>query len=262
MCLGIDATLEGEEGFLNMFRAGAKADRATPDIPAVQKKLYDAIASKTDKPIVVLLFSGSPTAFKSDRAGAIVQCWYPGGLGGLAVPPLLFGDYSPSGRLPFTVPESYADLPDFRDYNMRGRTYRYMTAPILYPFGYGLSYADFEYTDLKSSDNTVTVTVTNRSGYASYETVQLYIRHQQSDKIPLHSLKAFKTVYLQAGESKTIAFDITPDMLSLFDNDGNKYLPEAPVTILIGGSQPDAVSEVLTGKKISGIMWETGGKPQ
>ena len=155
MCLGLDATIEGEEGDTgNEFASGDKLDL---NLPGLQQELLEKVYA-TGKPIILVLLSGSALAVKwaDEHIPAIIQAWYPGGRGGEAVASLLFGEYSPSGRLPVTFYASTEELPDFRDYSMKNRTYRYMENEALYPFGYGLSHK-FEYSPIKAEKTVIKV---------------------------------------------------------------------------------------------------------
>jgi beta-glucosidase len=160
---------------------------------------------------------------------------------------VLFGDYNPGGRLPVTFYKSVDDVPDFTDYNMKGRTYRYFNGKPLYPFGYGLSYTTFAYTNLqlphsikKNSALQAEVTVKNTGEVAGDEVAQLYVSHPDStiDHKPVRSLKAFKRVHLKAGESKTLKFKLAPEQLALINEAGTSVLPKGSLKISIGGKQP------------------------
>ena len=152
MCLGLDATIEGEEGDdSNLYAAG---DKNNLNLPGLQQKLLEEVY-KTGKPVILVLQSGSALAvnFADEHIPAIIQAWYSGAQGGKAIASLIFGDYSPSGKLPVTFYKTTEELPDFNDYSMKNRTYRYMENQALYPFGYGLSYTKFEYSSLITSNN-------------------------------------------------------------------------------------------------------------
>jgi len=182
------------------------------------------------------------------------MAWYPGEEGGSALADIIFGNVSPSGRLPVTFPKSLDQLPAFEDYSMENRTYRFMHKEPMYPFGYGLSYTRFEYSDIKLSDNKITVkqpvdvevTLTNTGEYEGEEVVQLYITDTEASvRVPLYSLKDFKRVYLKPGESKKTKFTITTEMLEVISNDGNGVLEPGEFKISVGGSLPGSRSEEL-----------------
>ena len=201
------------------------------------------------KPIIVVLTGGSPVAIPEvhELADAILYVWYPGEQGGVAVADVIFGDVSPAGRLPLTFPKSTDQLPPYDDYSMVGRTYRYMTAEPLYPFGFGLSYSRFEYSDLKL-DNTqprqgetvrATVTVRNVGNVAGDEVVQLYLTDvEASVRTPISALKGFRRVHLKPAQRREVAFMITPEMMSLVDENGDSRLEPGQFRVTIGGCSP------------------------
>jgi beta-glucosidase len=266
MCLGLDATVEGEEGDTSNEYAGG--DKLSLDLPGFQQELLEKIVS-AGKPVVLVLMSGSALAVKwaDEHVPAIVQAWYPGGRGGEAVASLLFGDSSPSGRLPVTFYATTGELPDFHDYAMKNRTYRYMTAEALYPFGFGLSYTKFEYNRIKVNSSikggdsvSCSTTVKNIGKRASEETVQLYLKDvEASVEVPKWSLKGIKKVNLKPGEQIEVQFTLTPRQLALIDNDGKAVLEPGKYEIYIGGNQPDTRSERLTGTKVQKASFEVTG---
>ena len=206
----------------------------------------------------MVLLSGSAIAvnWADENVDAIIQAWYPGAQGGRAVAELLFGQYSPSGRLPVTFYKTTEELPDFRDYSMKNRTYRYMQNEALYPFGFGLSYTTFKYSNLKLSSNivnstdnvTCTVTVENSGGYEGKEVIQLYIRDvEASVDVPKWQLRGIQVENFLPGEIKDISFIITPSDLSLINNDGEEVFEKGEFEIFVGGSQPDSRSVSLLG---------------
>jgi len=183
--------------------------------------------------------------------------WYPGEEGGNAVADVLFGKVSPSGRLPITFPKSLEQLPPYEDYSMKGRTYRYMSAEPMYPFGFGLSYSKFEYSNLKLSKPSilksepvkVTVTVKNKGKYAADEVVQLYLTHEGQTNGPLFSMKGFKRVSLQPGATALVSFDLTPELLSSVQDNGQSVVMPGTIKIAVGGSLPIGRSEALGASK-------------
>ena len=247
MVLGISAELEGEEMPINV--AGfAGGDRTDIGLPRPQEELLKHIHT-LGKPIVLVLLSGSALAvnWAAENVPAIVEAWYPGQAGGDAIADVLFGDYNPGGRLPVTFYRSVDDLPPFEDYRMEGRTYRYFQGEPLFPFGYGLSYTTFAYSDLRLSaesiapDGTLTVSVDvhNTGGRAGDEVVQLYVSHPAArNPVPIRELQAFERVHLEAGEAKTVTFTLAPRHLSIVDAAGRRVVEPGRVQVAVGGRQP------------------------
>ncbi len=224
---GISPQLEGEEMRVDYegFKGG---DRTNLDLPRVQDKLLKLL-NATGKPIVLVLTSGSALSvnWAKENIPAIIQLWYPGQEGGTALADVLFGDYNPSGRLPVTFYKSVDQLPPFEDYNMTGRTYRYFIGEPLFPFGYGLSYTEFDYsnfklskTHLKGKDKLlITVTITNTGRYAGEEVVQLYIQDSlASTSRPITELKGFRKIMLNPGEKQEVSMELATEDLKLYDN--------------------------------------------
>lgn len=268
MCLGLDADLEGEEGDTgNEFASG---DKPNLDLPGLQQELLERI-HKTGKPIILVLLSGSALAvnWADENIPAIIQGWYPGSQGGRAIASLIFGDYSPSGRLPVTFYRSTEELPDFRDYSMENRTYRYMKQEALYPFGYGLSYSKFEYSNLSldqtnidlGQDVNVSVVVKNVGNYEADEVVQLYLKDvEASVRVPNWELKGVKRISLKPGEEVKLDFTVTARQMALIDNDGRCVLEPGLFELFVGGSQPDSRSEKLTGQKVLKAEFTVSGE--
>jgi beta-glucosidase len=181
-----------------------------------------------------------------EHAKAILEAWYPGEEGGTAVAEALAGDFSPSGRLPLTFYKSVDQLPAFDDYNMKGRTYRYFSGEPLYPFGYGLSYTNFEYSSLSfdkpspaaTDDLTVSVDVKNAGKMASDEVVQVYLTHSGVDGAPARELAGFKRVHLGAGQSQTVRVEVPNRQLSVVDIEGARKIVPGELQVWIGGGQP------------------------
>ena len=254
-CFGLDPGLEGEEGDQgNEFASGDKPNLA---LPGIQEEILKVL-QESGKPVVLVLLSGSALSvpWAEEHIPAIVQGWYPGAQGGRAIAELLFGEYSPEGKLPVTFYRTSEELPAFTDYNMKGRTYRYMTREALYPFGYGLSYTNFELSDFKVDaeevlpGHTVTcsVDIKNAGEFAGAETIQVYVKAKIADA-PNHQLKALKKISLAAGEQKKVALTLSTEAFGLFDNQGQLVLHEAEYEVFVGTGQPDARSIKLTGKK-------------
>lgn len=257
---GIAPQLEGEEMRVNQpgFNGG---DRTSIVLPGVQTELMKALQS-TGKPVVFVMMTGSAIAlpWESENIPAIVNAWYGGQSAGTAIADVLFGDYNPAGRLPVTFYKSDADLPDFNDYSMENRTYRYFKGQPLYGFGYGLSYTTFAYDQLKAPATiqpgkkiVVSARVTNSGKRDGEEVVQLYLTHQGSGKAPLKALKGFKRIPLKAGESKVVEFSLTPQELSVIDEQGKMKQPKGKIAVSIGGSQPDEATKASR-KTVSGVM--------
>ncbi|MCR5343637.1 MAG: glycoside hydrolase family 3 C-terminal domain-containing protein [Butyrivibrio sp.] len=267
--VGLDETLEGEEGDTgNQFASGDKIDL---NLPLSQRQLLKAVLD-CGKPTVVVNMSGSAInlAAAQDKAGAVLQTWYPGARGGEEVAKVLFGELSPSGKLPVTFYKTSADLPDFKDYSMKNRTYRYFMGEVLYPFGYGLTYGDCsvksmavenvdngdvksEFTKTDGSEFNgvnVKVTVANSGSVATDDVVQLYVKDTEyQDAIPNPCLCGFKRVHLGAGEEKEITVTVNARAFTSVDEDGNRKIFSKAFRLYAGVSQPDSRSEELTGHK-------------
>ena len=251
-CLGLDATLEGEEGDTgNEFASG---DKPNLNLPGLQQHILEEIYA-CGKPVVLVLLSGSALAvnWADEHVPAIIQGWYPGAQGGKAIADILFGEKSPEGKLPVTFYRSTDELPEFTDYSMKGRTYRYMKSEPLYPFGFGLSYTTFTYSDVKVDKNTldaegvtVTATVTNTGKMDGAETLQVYVKVNQ-ENTPNAQLKGIKKIALKAGESKTVSVKLPVESFALFDEEGILRLTAGDATVYVGGHAPDARSNKLTG---------------
>ena len=226
---GISPSLEGEEMPVSIdgFRGG---DRTKIELPAAQTELVKALKA-AGKKVVFVNFSGSAMGLTDvePACDAILQAWYPGEEGGNAIASVLYGTYNPAGRLPVTFYRSTDQLPDFEDYSMKGRTYRYMTGKPLYPFGYGLSYSSFKYGKAKlrkSGDKVyVSVKVKNTSKLDGQEVVQLYLRRPGDTEGPSHALRAFKRVSIPKGKTVTVEFELTPDSFEWFDTNHNVMAP-------------------------------------
>jgi len=245
---GLSAMLEGEEMPVpyDGFDGG---DRTKIDLPSIQTETMKKLKA-TGKPVVFVNMSGSAIALNWEDANidAILQAWYPGQEGGTAIADVLFGDYNPAGRLPVTFYKSVNDLPEFTNYNMEGRTYRYFRGEPLYPFGYGLSYTTFAYSNLNvapsatTSDKVkVTVDVENTGARDGNEVVQLYVKIEDAAvPVAIHSLQGFKRVALKAGEKKTVSFELSPKQFSVIDDENNRVVQPGKVTVFVGGGQPTA----------------------
>lgn len=245
---GIAPQLEGEEMRVNKpgFHGG---DRTSILLPALQTQLLRALKA-TGKPVVFVMMTGSAIAAPWEAANlpAIVNAWYGGQSAGTAIADVLFGDYNPAGRLPVTFYASDSDLPSFTDYTMNNRTYRYFKGKPLYGFGYGLSYSNFEYSQLrvpatvnKNGKLVVHVKVTNTSHRDGEEVSELYISHKGlKQRTAIRALKGFQRFFLKAGQSKDVTFILSSQDLSIVGDDGNLMEPKGKLEICAGGSQPDA----------------------
>lgn len=252
--LGITGLIEGEEG--ESIASAHFGDRLDYNLPANQINFLRKLKAGHDRPVIAIITGGSPMnlAEVQNIADAVLLVWYPGEEGGHAVANILFGKEVPSGRLPITFPASLDQLPPYEDYTMQGRTYRYMKAEPLYPFGYGLSYTTFAYTDItlsadriKRNDPTeVTVKITNTGQHPAEEVVQLYITdHEGSTYTPRYSLKGIKRIRLLPGEATHVSFTILPEMLMLVNDEGKSVLEKGTFTISIGGVVPGSRGEEL-----------------
>ena len=245
---GISPGLEGEEMGVNLpgFKKG---DRTDIELPAVQHELIDALY-RAGKKIVLVNCSGSPIGLEPEtkKCEAILQAWYPGQQGGTAVAEVRFGDYNPAGRLPVTFYRNVSQLPDVADYTMAGRTYRYMQDTPLFPFGYGLSYTTFSYDKvvLDKSEVTagqtlkLTVPVTNVGKRDGEEVVQVYLKKQGDAEGPVKTLRAFKRVFIPAGQTTNIEFDLKDKELEWWDEQTNTVrVCSGTYDIMVGGSSED-----------------------
>jgi len=246
LCVGLDATIEGEEGDTNnAFSSGDKKDLFLPES---QRILVERVLA-VGKPTVIVLASGSSVNPQAD-ADAIIQAWYPGEAGGKALADILFGDVSPSGKLPVTFYETADLLPPFEDYSMANRTYRYAKNNVLYPFGFGLTYSKVVCEDLSydSASKTATFTVRNTGRYDTDEVVQLYIRDNKSKwAVPNHKLCGFERISLKRGESRRISISVPSYAFEAVDGSGKRVIDSDDFTLFAGISQPDALSSRLTG---------------
>ena len=253
LCLGLDADLEGEEGDTgNAFASGDKLDLL---LTLPQRKLCDRILA-LNKPVIIVLNSGSALDLSSyeDKASAIIQAWYSGEAGGEALADIIFGQVSPSGRLPLTFYYNDSGLPDFKDYHMAGRTYKFIEGKPWYPFGYGLSYTDFSYEDVAFSLDPekigIKARIRNNGSFDSDEIIQVYIRYEgDAFEKPHHHLADFKSVFFKAGSEKTVELSLNLSDFTSFLEDGSEVLLDGDYTVFVGGSQPDERSLELTGKR-------------
>ena len=268
LVLGLSQRLEGEEMPIKIegFSGG---DRTNLNLPAVQEQLFNAV-SETGKPLIVVLTNGGAMSVNKaqEKASAIILAGYGGQQGGNAVADVLFGDYNPAGRLPVTYYKSIDQIPAFENYDMAGKTYRFFLQEPLYPFGYGLSYTTFSYTNLVLPEKavagdkvTVKVSVTNTGKISGDEVVQLYLNDEKaSTPRPLRQLEGFLRINLKPGESKEVEFNLEPRQFSIINNKSKRVIEPGYFTISVGGKQPGfkgyldpGFTQVLTGRiKLTG----------
>lgn len=237
MVLGISGAIENESH-----------DRDAIDLPKVQRDLLAAVQAATRKPIVLVLVNGGPITLGADEmdCNGIVEAWYPGQAGGTAVADALFGKFSPAGRLPVTIVKSLKDLPPIEDYTMKNRTYRYPGPKPQFPFGFGLSYTTFHYSNLSAPTTlglgrplSLGVTVKNIGTMESDEVVQVY-RHfvAPSRPMPEQQLVAFKRIHLAPGESREVSLTVSPELLSALGDDTYLHPEAGKIAFSVGGGQP------------------------
>ncbi len=258
LCVGLDETLEGEEG--DTGNSYASGDKESLFLPEAQCQLMEAIR-KTGKPVVLCLAAGSDIdlSFASENFNAVLDVWYPGAMGGKALARVLFGEASPGGKLPVTFYNSLEDLPDFTDYAMKGRTYRYMEKEAQYPFGYGLTYGDvhvrkadfaYEQTEEDGFSAVMAVKAENVSDVPATDVIQIYIQNLDSPlAIKNPALCGFARVSLAPGEQKKIAILIPKEAFLVVNEEGKRIVDGKRFALFAGTSQPDAKSIALTGKK-------------
>jgi beta-glucosidase len=269
LCLGLDAGLEGEEGDTSNEYAGG--DKSNLELPGSQRLLLESV-QRIGKPLVLVVMSGSALALKwaDHHVPAIIQAFYPGAEGGSAIASLIFGEFNPAGRLPVTFYQSSAELPDFHDYSMVNRTYRYMENEALYPFGYGLSYTRFEYRNLHLSQSSLKagetlecrVTVKNVGKRSGAETVQLYLKDVEAKvTVPRWQLRGIRKIFLNRGEEREVSFNLTSRQMALIDHEGRCRVEPGRFEVYVGGSQPDRRSQQLTGSAVLKIAFDVVGPP-
>lgn len=253
LVLGMTAEIEGEESG-NTEEGG---DRENILMSGLQEQLMEAV-TEVGKPTILVNMTGSCVDLRkaAQKTNAILQAWYPGQFGGLVIAEALFGEFSPSGRLPITFYNDMSELPDFKDYSMDNRTYKFFGGNPMYPFGFGLSYGDVEYYHIKlksasikvGEEMTVEVTCINHAEMKVKEVIQLYIRDDNaSSRTPKRKLVAFEKVDLPSEVEKTVKFTITPEDMELVTDRGERVIEPGTFTVHIGGFQPDLRSMKLAG---------------
>ena len=260
--LGLTGELEGEEMPIQVegFSGG---DRTSLDLPRAQEQLLQELVA-TGKPVVLVLMNGSALAvnWADEHVNAVLEAWYPGEEGGTAVAEALAGDFSPSGKLPLTFYKSAVQLPAFDDYNMSRRTYRYFTGEPLYPFGYGLSYTNFEFSNLSfdkpalkaADDLTVSVEVKNTGNMASDEVVEVYLTHPGVAGAPIRSLAGLHRIHLEAGQAQPVQIEIPNRNLSIVDAEGTRRIVAGDVQVWVGDGQPLARAGLPRAAGVSGSV--------
>ena len=256
LCLGLDRDIEGEELPLdNDYAYGG--DRKQVNLPATQIRLAEAICDMTENVVVVVLCGSSVDLGEkvNSRAKAIIHGWYPGALGGLAIAKLLKGEFPPAGRLPVTFYKNENNLPDFTDYSMQGRTYRYLKEEPLYPFGFGLSFSRINYNSAEITASgekkvEVKVSLTNEGELETTEKIQIYAAFSDSrTQTPTYQLCGIQSVTLKPAETVETAIDVDTYWMKAVLESGERVTPDGGITLYVGGHQPDGLSEKLSGTK-------------
>jgi beta-glucosidase len=258
LCMGLSPSLEGEEMPVNIegFSGG---DRIDIGLPKTQTELIKEI-HKLGKPTVLVLLNGSALSinWENENLSAIIEAWYPGQQGGIAIADVIFGDYNPSGRLPLTFYKNINDIPAFTDYDMQGKTYRYFSGTPLYEFGYGLSYSSFEYSIVNApqtinAGDTVKITaeVKNTGKIDGDEVVQLYVSLPTGNswKTPIRALQGFKRIHLKAGESLKVDFALAPSQITVHNVDNIDITVLGTMKLSVGGKQPD--NKAIANKQVA-----------
>lgn len=272
MVMGINPAIEGEEMDVKTegFRGGDRTDIA---LPKPQQEFIKAVQS-LGKPVVLVTMGGSALAmnWENENLPAIMHAWYPGQFGGTAIADVLFGDYNPAGRLPVTFYKSVNDLPPFDDYKMEGKTYRYFRQTPLYPFGYGLSYSKFEYSNLQlpkpirpGISVTVSADVKNVSNIAGDEVVQLYLSDTKASvPVPIRNLVGVERIHLKPNETRKVSFKIDPRQMSVILDNGNRVIEPGEFAVSVGGKQPNTEAKttgIIEGKfEVRGVLLKLAEK--
>ncbi|MFY0607713.1 MAG: glycoside hydrolase family 3 C-terminal domain-containing protein, partial [Cyclobacteriaceae bacterium] len=252
--VGLTADREGEQ--VDAIAAEHHGDKVALSLPESQVNYVKEIIKKKKGPLILVIASGSAVSLEGieEHCDAILQIWYPGEQGGHAVADVIFGDYSPSGHLPVTFPKSVDQLPPYEDYSMKGRTYKYMTEEPMFPFGFGLTYSQTEFSDLvvnktklkKGEGLMVNLEVSNTGSYDIEEVVQLYINPENNTEgLPITSLKGFERVALKAGEAKEVSFQIAAESLEVINVSGQQVWRKGTYRVIVGNSSPGTLSTKL-----------------
>ncbi|MBD3185410.1 glycoside hydrolase family 3 protein [Candidatus Bathyarchaeota archaeon] len=263
-CMGISNEIEGEE------QEDGLDDREHLGLPHAQDELLRSLQA-TGKPIILVLLNGGPISvpWAAESIDGILEAWYPGQDGGTAIADVLFGDFSPCGKLPITIVRSENDLPPFEEYSMNGRTYRYLKKEELYPFGYGLSYTDFDYSGLRINKTEVPagepvlikISMENCGSREGADVVQVYLEDEEASTTgPRWSLVGFRRVSLVPGERIDLEFTISPRQMSVITQDGTCIVEPGSFTVHAGGQQPGPRSQALTGKTVLSRAFKVTGE--
>jgi len=269
MATGINSRIEGEEADPRYPEFGG-GDREDIELPGLQNELVDRL-KKTGTPIITVNMSGSAVGLCNvdKKSDAVLQAWYPGSLGGRAIAGVLFGDCSPSGKLPVTFYKSIEQIGAFEDYKMHDRTYRFFDGTPLYPFGYGLTYSDFEITcsigatrSINPGNNfLIEGTLSNTGDSDAREIVQVYIKTPKvGNKNPKPELRVIKPIFVPAGKTAGFSFNLTPREISMINDKGERVIKPGDYTFYIGTGQPDERTFELTGKRPETIMLSVTGE--
>ena len=260
LCVGLDETLEGEEG--DTGNSYASGDKESLKLPQSQIDLMEAMAG-AGKPVVLCLMAGSDIdmSYAAEKFDAVMVLWYPGSQGGKAAAKILFGENSPSGKLPVTFYESLEELPEFTDYSMKGRTYRYMEGKAQFPFGYGLTYSNVkvENAEVRQCGRQITVEaeVYNKGNADTEEVVQVYVKNLDSkNAIPNPALGGFQRIFIKAGERRKVMVPVWEKAFTVVDENGERVEDGRKYEIFAGCSQPDERSIELTGTEPVKVIWE------
>ncbi len=255
LVMGLDSSIEGEQGDAgNEFASGDKMDL---NFPGLQPEVI-RVACESGKPVILVSMTGSAMSLDRKEIPAIIQAWYPGSQGGRAVAELIFGAYSPEGKLPVTFHRTTEELPEFTDYAMKGRTYRYMEQEALYPFGFGLSYTSFaqgettlDRQEIEAGGKvTITTAIKNTGAMAGGQAVQVYVKALRPDT-PNAQLKGLKKIFLKPGEETSVTIVLEDKAFALYNQDAEFMLEAGEYEVYVGMQQPDARSAALTGQKPS-----------
>lgn len=252
--LGLTIVMEGEEN--EAIGSANKGDNISMELPENQMKYLRKMRGNHKKPLIVVVFAGCPLDLTevSKLADAVIYAWYPGEQGGNAIADVIFGDVSPSGKLPITFPKNKEQLPAYEDYSMKGRTYKYMTKEPLYPFGYGLTYSKLQIADVqineenieKNKSQKIELTITNKGDFIIEDVVQLYISLKGNTKgVPISSLKDFKRIKLKPNETLKINFELDADAFNFVDENGKTKRHKGAAEITIGNASPGKRSKDL-----------------
>ncbi len=235
--VGLTPLIEGEAG--DAFNSEYAGDKPDLELPGLQKHLIEKIAS-LGKPVILAVVSGSALVIPEQMADGVIQVFYPGAEGGTAFADILFGKVNPSGKLPITFYRSTDDLPPFEDYSMKNRTYRFFKDEVLHPFGFGLSYTTFQYSNLRMEDLTATVDLKNTGNMPGEEVVQVYVSNQ-TPEAPLKQLAAVQRIFLQPGETKAVKLQLNRNSFLQTSPDGKQSIGQGNWKITVGGIELESI---------------------